>query len=44
MLANSYLLLEITSVLFVNKHKIEIISRAELFVYIAECRRQIEST
>jgi len=38
------LLLEITSILFVNKHEIEIISRAELFVHITEGRCQIEST
>lgn len=40
----SYLLLEVSSVLLVNKDKIEVISDAELLVDFSESWRQIEST
>ena len=38
----TYLLLEVTSVLFVDEDEVKIITRAELFVHVAECRRQVK--
>jgi hypothetical protein len=38
----TYLLLEVTSVLFVDEDEVKIITRAELFVHVAECWRQVK--
>lgn len=38
----TYLLLEVTSVLFVDEDEVKIITRAELFVHVAECRGQVK--
>ena len=41
-LDGTYLLLEVASVLFVDEDEVEVVARAELFVHIAECRRQVK--
>ena len=41
-LDGTYLLFEVAPVLFVNEDEIEIVARAELFVHVAECRRQVK--
>jgi len=38
----NFLLLEVASVLFVNEDEVEVVTRAELFVHVAECRRQVK--
>lgn len=39
---HTHLLLEVTSVLFVDEDEVEIITRAELLVHVAERRRQVK--
>ena len=41
-LRNTHLLLEVTSVLFVDEDEVKIITRAELLVHVAERWRQVK--
>lgn len=41
-LRNTHLLLEVTSVLFVDEDEVKVITRAELFVHVAERWRQVK--
>jgi hypothetical protein len=43
LIRNTNLLLEVPTVLFVNEHQIEVISRAKLFIHVPERWRQVKS-